>query len=66
MNESQARKIIANDLLTLSMDDSLPTGMRKIYRDISANVLNGNDRSFTCLQKIEYLITGKSIPLLPM
>lgn len=65
MTELEARQAIAAEMLEVYNDESLPKGFRDLYPPMIEAVLNGSDRSFTTLQRIEYLTTGICRPLLP-
>ena len=65
MTELEARQAIANQMLEVYNDESLPKGLRDMYPPMIEKVLDGSDCSFTTLQKIEYLTTGIEYPLLP-
>jgi hypothetical protein len=65
MTENEARQIIANEMLEVYNDETLPKGLRDMYPPMIEKVLDGSDQSFACLQRIEYLTTGICRPLLP-
>lgn len=65
MTELEARQAIAAEMLEVYNDETLPKGLRDMYPPMITKVLDGSDKSFATLQRIEYLTTGICRPLLP-
>jgi hypothetical protein len=63
--EYKARQAIADQMLEVYNDETLPKGLRDMYPPMIEKVLDGSDCSFATLQRIEYLMTGICRPLLP-